>query len=170
MAWQMRPRPRRPESPPQPNDGPCAEIVAALGDSPTAGLLRRTIDEAWASPVLPRRTKALLLAVIARAAGCAYSEAEARRLLAPEGLGRAEVDDILTNLGSPRLEPREVRLVPFARETVHYQPAIIQRRMREIAQGLGSDEVLELVGVLALANAICRVSVLVEPVQVPPRA
>src|SRR3989442_1581334 len=137
-------------------------VVATLDGSPAAGVLRRAIDGAWASDVLPRRTKTLMLAVIARALGCAHGEREARRFLAAEGLPPAEVDGILANLGSPRLDAREARLVPFARETVRYQPAAIQRRMRELARGLSPEEVLEAVGIAALANAICRMSVVID--------
>ena len=162
LAWRMRPRPRAPEPAPRPDDGPCAAVVATLDGSPAAGVLRRAIDGAWASDVLPRRTKTLMLAVIARALGCAHGEREARRFLAAEGLPPAEVDGILANLGSPRLDAREARLVPFARETVRYQPAAIQRRMRELARGLSPEEVLEAVGIAALANAVCRMSVVID--------
>src|SRR5438034_500408 len=129
---------------------------AAFDGSPAAGVLRRAIDGAWASDVLPRRTKTLMLAVIARALDCAHGEQEARRFLAAEGLPPAELDDILANLGSPRLDAREALLVPFARETVRYQPAAMQRRMRELAKRLGPEEILEVVGIAALANAGCR--------------
>ena len=162
LAWRMRRRPRAPEPAPRPDDGPCAEVVAALDGSPAAGVLRRAIDGAWASDVLPRRTKTLMLAVIARALGCAHGEGEARRFLTAEGLAPAELDEILTNLGSRRLDAREARLVPFARETARYQPAAIQRRMRELARGLSPEEVLEAVGIAALANAICRMSVVID--------
>ena len=162
VAWRMRPKRRAPEPAPRPDDGPCAAVVAALDGSPAAGVLRRTIDGAWASAVLPRRTKTLMLAVIARALGCEHGEGEARRLLAAEELTPAELDGILANLGSPRLDAREARLLPFARETVRYQPAAIQRRTREVAQGLSPEEILEAVGIAALANAVCRMSVVID--------
>ena len=162
LAWRMRPRPRAPEPAPRPDDGPCAAVVAALDGSPAAGVLRRAIDGAWASGVLPRRTKTLMLAVIARALGCAHGEREARRFLAAEGLAPGQLDEILANLGSPQLDAREARLVPFARETVRYQPAAIQRRMRELAHGLTAEEIVEAVGVAALANAVCRMSVVID--------
>src|SRR5207249_8272830 len=113
LAWRKLPEPRAPEPPPRPDDGPCAAVVAALDGSPAAGVLRRAIDGAWASDVLHRRTKTLMLAVIARALGCAHGEREARRFLAAEGLPPAEVDGILANLVSPRLDAREARPVPF---------------------------------------------------------
>ena len=162
MAWRMRAKPRVPEPPPHPNDGPYARVIAALGDSPSAGFMRRTVDGAWASSVLPRRTRALMLAVIAKALGCAYAEAEARALLGGEGFGPGDVDQVLNTLASPRLDPREARLVPFARETVRYQPAAIQKRVRAVTEGFSADEVLDAVGFAALANALCRLSVVLD--------
>ena len=161
VAWRMRSGRRPPESSPVPNEGLAARVVAALGTSPFAGIVRRALDGALASPILPRRTKGLMLAVIARALGCAHGEAECRQLLAAEGLG-AELDGILATLTSPALDHRERRLVPFARETVRYQPAVIQRRIREVCAGFTPEETLESVGFLALGNALCRLSVVLD--------
>ena len=161
MAWRMRPKPRRPE-PLLRNEGPGAVVVAALGDSPSAGLLRRTLDDAWESPVVPRRTKALLFAVIAKALECARCENEARGELRIAGLDEATIDDVLANLGSPALDAREALLVPFARETVRYQTSSIQRRVREVTAGMSPEETIEVVAVVALANAVCRLSVLLD--------
>lgn len=147
---------------PQPNEGPCAEIVATLAGSPSAHVVRAVVDDAFASPILPRRTKLLMLAVIGRALGCGRSENEARRGLASEGFGATDVDEILANLGSAKLDRRDALLVPFARETVRYQTAAIQRRTRELAGTLSTEEVIEAAGVAALANAVGRLSVLLE--------
>jgi alkylhydroperoxidase family enzyme len=163
LARKLRARPGRPEPLRTPNDGPCAAVVTALEGSPAANALRETVDEAWASPVLPRRTKALLLAVIGRALDCARSEAEATAALVGDGFSDAEVESILATLASPRLDDRERRLVPFARDTVRYDHTVpIQRRMREVAAGLSATETLEAVGVMALANTVCRLSVLLD--------
>ena len=162
MAWQMRKRPKPPTPPPDPNEGPCARIVAALGEAPVAHVLRRTIDGALASEILPRRTKLLMLAVIGRATGCAYAEEEVRAPLANDGISADDLAEILTTLGSPRLDERERRLVPFARETVRYQPAAIQARVREACRGFTHEEFLETVGVVALANQVCRLSVVLD--------
>ncbi len=161
IARRMRPRPRKAEPPP-PSDRPWGRAVAALDDSPSAGVFRRSIDGALGSPVLPRRTKALMLAVIARSLGCTYSEGEARALLEPEGFARSDVDEVLRSLGSPRLDAREGRLLPLARETVRYQPGTIQRRVREACAAMGPDETLEAVGIAALGNALCRLSVVLD--------
>jgi hypothetical protein len=94
-------------------------------------VLRGIIDDAWASDILPRRTKTLLLGVVGKVLGCQHAEEEAR-------------------------------LVPFARETVRYQPGAVQRRLREVARGLTVAETVETVGVLALANTVCRLSVVLD--------
>ncbi|HXJ33354.1 MAG TPA: hypothetical protein VMS22_04875 [Candidatus Eisenbacteria bacterium] len=161
VARRIRGKLMRPEPLP-PNIGPCADVVAALDGSPAARVLRTAIDEAIASPVLPRRTKLLMLAVIGKALGCAYSEREASVELAQAGLGPADVAEILTNLGSPKLDRREALLVPFARETVWYQVPVIQRRTRELARHLTRDELIEAVGIASLANGVCRLSILLE--------
>jgi len=163
IARRMRTSPRQPEPLPRPNEGLGAAAVASLDSSPAAGVLRTAIDAAWASDVLPRRTKTLMLAVVARALGCTRSEDESRAVLGQDGLGARDVEEILATLASTRLDARETRIVPFARETVRYNRAVpIQRRMREVAQGLEPAEVLETVGVVALANAVCRLSLLVD--------
>jgi len=163
LAWQMRSRPRAPEPLAGPNDGPCAAVVATLDGSPAANVLRRVIDEAWASPILPRRTKALILAVVARALACARSEAEAAGMLAADGVDAGELERILATLASPQLDAREARLVPFARDSVRYDHTVpIQRRMREAAAGLTPAETVEAAGWMAIANAVCRLSVLLD--------
>ena len=156
-------RHRRATAPARPStEGPYARLVAALDGSPMAAVFRRIIDDAFGSPVLPARTKALMAAVIARALGCGYCEDEARRMLEQHGLGAAEIDRILTDLSSPRLDARESRLVGFARETVRYQPGAIQLRVRDVCQGFSADEAVEVVATAALANALGRLSIVLE--------
>ncbi len=161
MAWRLRKRRQSPGAPPR-NEGIGATVVAALGDSPSARIVRRIVDDAWSSPIVPRRTKALVLAVVAKALGCVAMERDARALLEVDGLTAADVDEVLANLGSPALDPREALLVPFARETVRYQSADIQRRVVAVTRAMTPEERLEVVGVLALANALCRLSVLLD--------
>jgi alkylhydroperoxidase family enzyme len=162
IARSIRAKRGAPVDPPVPNEPPCADVVAALDGSPVAHVLRRTIDDAIASPVLPRRTKLLMLAVIGRALGCGHAVAESREGLAAAGLGTAEVDAILTNLGSPALDERERLLVPFARETVRYRNTAIQDRTRALAARLSVEEVIEAVAVASLANAVARLSVILQ--------
>jgi alkylhydroperoxidase family enzyme len=156
---------RRPAPLPMPNRGLGAAVVGALGDSPAAGTLRRAIDHALASPVLPRRTKLLMIAVVARALGCALGERDATAALGSEGLAADDVATTLTHLGSPSLDRREAALLPFARATVRCQPPAIQRETRALADALDLSvpELLEVVGVAGLANTLCRASVIVAP-------
>ncbi len=161
LARRMRGARVAPVAPPA-NDGPCAAVVAALDDSPAAHALRQTIDEAIASPVLPPRSKLLVLAVVGRALDCHRAELEAREGLGAAGLSPADVDGILRNLGSPRLDAREAVLVPWARETVRYRALAIGERTRELARHMPLDEVIEAVGIASLANTVARMSILVD--------
>jgi hypothetical protein len=51
----------------------------------------------------------------------------------------------------------------FARETIWYQPAPIQRQVRELNAQLGTPALLELVGITSLANAFARLAFVLEP-------
>src|SRR5207302_1771183 len=101
--------------------GPFGEVAATLAGLPAAGMIKRALDGAFASPVLGRGVKALMFAVVGRTLECRYSEAEARRLLLAEGFAAAEIDSALATLACPRLPPQESRLLPWVRDTVHYQ-------------------------------------------------
>jgi alkylhydroperoxidase family enzyme len=137
-------------------DGPYESIIRGLDGLPLAGVLRRSVDGMFASELLSRRCKALVLAVVSRALGCPHGEAEARALLEAEGLDAGTVDGILAHLSSPVLDEIERVVVPFARETVWYEPIEIQRRGREVMRVLSREQFLELVAVASLANALCR--------------
>jgi hypothetical protein len=99
--------------------------------------------------------------VVARGLGCPATEAEAGRLLAAEGWEPAEIEAALAHLGSPRLDPNERALLPVARESIRYEPALIQRRARELRETLGVQPFVEFVGTCALANAVCRLGAVV---------
>jgi AhpD family alkylhydroperoxidase len=143
-------------------EGPFGYLVRAFDGHPLGPRLWTEIDEAWRSDILPARTKALITAVVARALGCPASEREARRLLAADG--DLDVDTVLSHLASPTLTDAERAIVPFVRETVHYTPAHIQRRGREVLQRVGQAAFLETIGIAALANALCRMgAVLADP-------
>ena len=146
--------------PPAAGDNPFLPLIAVLGASPCARVLHRVVDDAWTSPGLPRRARLLLFGVIARALNCSYSGAQTCRLLESMDLSREEVEQLFANLTSPRLDPLEVKLMGLARETVRYRPEKIQKLMREVAGDLSRAQLLEVVGVCALGNALCRLSFL----------
>jgi AhpD family alkylhydroperoxidase len=152
-------RPGRPEMlADEHKTGPFAYVGRALDGLPVATLRGRNMAMAWESPTLPQRTKALVFAVVARGLGSERMEREAAEVLAANGLDEAGTADVLAHLGSAALGPIEAAIVPFARETIRYRPEDIQRRTREMAALLSDEELLELVGFVALANATGRLS------------
>jgi alkylhydroperoxidase family enzyme len=144
--------------PPDLGNTPFTYLVRSVADLPLASPLCRVLHEAWESPQLPRRTKSLLFAVVARGLGCSLSEHEATRQLQAEGLVQPEIETILANLASPALDAVEAVAVPFARETIWYRAAQIQRRARDVNAQLTREQFLEVIGIVALANAVCRMS------------
>jgi alkylhydroperoxidase family enzyme len=142
---------------------PFAALLRGLDGLPAASKLLDLLEEAWTSPLLSPRAKALAFAVVARGLESRACEREAVRVLAEEGLEAAKVEDILAHLGSPDLDPTEAAVVRFARETIWYQPASIQRQARELNAQLGTPALLELVGITSLANALARLAFVLEP-------
>jgi alkylhydroperoxidase family enzyme len=162
----VRQRRRPARAVPLPDDlerRPFGRLLRGLDGLPAAAKLLGILDEAWSSPFLPRRAKALAFAVVGRGLGSRDCEREAVRVLVEEGLARAKVDEILAHLGSPELDPTEATVVRFARETIWYQPATIQRLGREVNAEIGTPAFLELVGITALANALARLAFVLDP-------
>lgn len=135
-------------------------LVALLEGFDGAWSLREAIRAAYESPLLPRRTKAWIFAVVGRAIGCHLCGREALRLLAAEGISAAQAERVLSLLAGPPLDATESLILPWARETVHYRVPAIQRRTRELAHHLPREVLLEAVGIAALANACARLGVL----------
>jgi alkylhydroperoxidase family enzyme len=137
--------------------GPFGPVIEGLDGLPLARIYRAAIQGMWESQALSRRAKALVLAVVGRALECPFSEQEGRRLALSEGLRACDFDDVLAHLASPTLDAVESVAVPFARETVWYQPARIQKRAREVMGALSREQFTELIAVVSLANALCRI-------------
>ncbi|HEX6080440.1 MAG TPA: hypothetical protein VF197_12485 [Methylomirabilota bacterium] len=135
---------------------PYAHVLNAYAGSPIAPALARTLDEMWASPLLTRRCKLLMLAVVARGLACDVCARDVGKALREEGFTEASLIQVVSHLDAPDLDPVERLLVPFARETIWYEPAVIQRRARAIRDRLDSAQFLEAIGVAALANGLCR--------------
>jgi uncharacterized peroxidase-related enzyme len=165
-AWLPGKRPEMnippPNHPPPRFDGPYASLVRALEGSPAAAFLEVMLKEAFSSLTLPRRTLSLIFAVIAHTLQCDLCEGEAGKLLEGEGLSRADLDEVLANLASPKLTEMEALLIPWARDTVWMpeQPARIQSRTRPLVGALGPEVVIEAVGAAALANSCVRLTML----------
>src|SRR5262245_41681431 len=136
--------------------GPYAPLVEALRPLPAARAVRQVLDGAFGSTSLSPRARGLVFAVVARGLGCPPAEHEATRLLGADGASAPDVERALAHLGSPTGEPLEAAIVGFARETIRYQPAQLQRRARDLAARLDVPSFVELIGVASLANAVGR--------------
>jgi AhpD family alkylhydroperoxidase len=147
---------------PEECQGPYAPLFERLGSTPAARPLRRMLDDAWTSTLLPRRAKGLAFAVVARGLGCALAEREAVRLLAADGTSGDEVERALSHLGASEGDTIEAAIVRFARETIRYRPAQLQRRARDLASRLDVPSFVELIGISSLANAVSRLWIALE--------
>jgi hypothetical protein len=130
--------------------------VKAYAGSPIALALRRTTEGMWESPILTRRCKLLMLAVIARGLDCQVCATEIEEALQQEGLDEPVLVQVLTHLDAPELDDVERVLVRFARETIWYEPATLQRRTRALCDCLSEPQLIESIGVASLANGLCR--------------
>jgi hypothetical protein len=102
-----------------------------------------------------------MFAVIARGLVCEVCAPEVGEALQGEGLKEAALTQVLTHLDAPELDPLERLLVPFARETIWFEPAPMQRRARALRDRLTGPQLLEGIGVAALANGLCRMGAMV---------
>ena len=98
-----------------------------------------------------------MFAVIARGLGCEVLRAGGRRGSSERGISKeSTLTQVLTHLDAPELDDIERLLVPFARETIWYEPAPLQRRARTLRDRLPAPQLLEAIGVASLANGLCR--------------
>ena len=68
----------------------------------------------------------------------------------------------MTHLNSDRLEPFELKVLSFARETVRYQTRRIQEIAQRFAAGLEREVLVEVVGLVSYANGLARLSILLH--------
>ena len=140
----------------RPPEGPFAGLLLQFEGSPIGPALASALDGLWTSPILSRHCKALMFAVISHGLGCQTSRDEVARVLEAEGLAPAEAEQILAHLGGPDMDAAETALLAFARDTIWYEPIQIQRRARELRERLSAAQFVEALGVVALANSLCR--------------
>jgi AhpD family alkylhydroperoxidase len=152
----------QPEAPPPADPTlPYGRLVAAFAGSPIAAALQRVIGDMWSSPLLSRRCKLLMFAVVSRGLPCEVCETEIKRALQQEGLTAEAIEHILGRLDAPELDASERLLLPLARESLWYEPAVLQRRVRALRDALSQPQLIEAIGVASLANALCRMAAVV---------
>jgi alkylhydroperoxidase family enzyme len=144
------------------NEGPCARIIEAAGRNPIAAWLRELTDGWFNSPLLPRRSRLLILAVIARQLGSQLCEQEASDGLAREGLPAQDTQDLLATLSPASMTDLEARLVRWTRETVWYEPRAIQDSTRRLLSEVGEQRALEALGSAAVCNTLARLALVLQ--------
>jgi alkylhydroperoxidase family enzyme len=140
------------------NEGPCARIIEAAGRNPTGAWLRGLTDGWHASSRLPSRSKLLMLAVIARQLGSQLCEEEAAAGLAREGFSPAQTQSLLATLSGATMTELEATLLRWTRETVWYEPRVIQDSTRRLLGEVGEQQALEAVGSAAVCNTLARLA------------
>jgi alkylhydroperoxidase family enzyme len=140
--------------PPPAYAGPGAGTVKAFEGSPAGAALATVLSGAWESGITSKRVKALIFGIVARGLGCAACEAEAAEALRHEGWTDAEIEQVMTYLNSGKLEPFELKVLRFARETVRYQTRRVQQLAQNFAAGLEREVLLEIVGLVSYANGL----------------
>jgi alkylhydroperoxidase family enzyme len=140
------------------NEGPCARIIEAAGRNPIAAWLRELTDGWLASDLLPRRSRLLILAVIARQLGSRLCEEEAADGLAREGFSPRETQGLLSTLSAPSMTALEATLLHWTRETVWYEPRAIQNSTRRLLAEVGEQRALEALGSAAVSNTLARLA------------
>ena len=137
-------------------DHPYAYQVNAFAGSPIAGVLSEIYNGMWTSPHLSRRSKLLMLAVIARGLDCEACGREVASALSREGVSGSMLQQVLAHLDAPGVTPEERSLLAFARETIWFEPEPIQRRARALRDQLSEEQLCEAIGVVSVGNGFCR--------------
>jgi alkylhydroperoxidase family enzyme len=153
------PKPLPPGDPPR-GDGPFGRLITLITGTEGARVLDGMLRGAFSSPILKRRTTAWMFAVVATALDCRLCGTASCGILEEEGVTRDGIDRVLRSLAGPELDETEAILLPWVRETVHYQTEVIQRKTHDLARKVPGRVLIEAIGVTALANACARLSML----------
>lgn len=155
----------RPEHSHPDYSGPYAYLLDGFRNSPVAGMLATVMPPAWEAQTLGRRAKGLILGVIAHALGCEKTAADARMLALDAGIDVENYQHVLQHLNADILDEQETLLVSLARQSVWYRPVQIQQEAKHVLDVIGQTAFTEAIGVMALANALCRLGAVVAPVK-----
>jgi len=137
-------------------------VVAALEDTTGAVALNEAMQGAMESEILSQELKILIFTVVARSLECKFCSAESLKMARSLGFGDDEFEQAISSLRSPRLSVDETQLLSWARETVHYETAHIQKSLRELSQEVDATLLLETIGIASLANTVVRLAILLE--------
>lgn len=142
-----------------------AALKTNFPGSPILPLLADTMSDLWRSPELSQRTKLLMFATIAQGIDCGVCAHEIDRLAVAENIDSAMLNTSAAHLDAPALSANERQYCEFARESLWYEPQIIQRRARALCASVGATAFVEALAVVSLGNMILRLTAaLGEPV------
>ncbi|MEX2481236.1 MAG: hypothetical protein WD928_10275 [Gammaproteobacteria bacterium] len=141
-----------------------ARLRACYKNSPIQSVLADSMRDMWASERLPQRSKLLMLATIAQGIDCAVCAQEIARLADAAALDVGEINRAAAHLDDPTLDSSERQLCEFARESLWYEPQIIQRKARALCEHLGEPRFVEALAIVALGNLLMRLAAtMVDP-------
>lgn len=149
------------EAPPQSVLAPA--LIGAYQGSPIARVLSESLADMWAAEGLTRRSKVLMIAVIAYGLDCAICRREVAALATAEGMDATTLDTIVSHLDDPTLDDREREVMAFARATLWYEPQQLQKHSRALIGTIGERHFLEALGVATFANAYIRLAAALSP-------
>ena len=140
--------------------GPFAKLFAPYDGIATAVALATAVNHAFASELLPLRSKLWVTAVVARTAQCHPLEGLCRDWLAQEGLAASAVARVLDTLTGPELTEVEAAILPVCRDTVRTQPPVIQPKIAILRNQIALPHLVEFIATCGLANGLVRLSCL----------
>ena len=142
-----------------PWEGPYGRLVELLEGSPCAPVLGHALRGCFTTGPLSREAKLLIFAVVARSLQCSLCVREA-------GKNLDVADDVfeatLSTLSTEAIPEQERGVLPWARETVWYETADVQRKTQVLFKALGKDRTVDAIGAAALANACVRMAMLAK--------
>ncbi len=143
-------------------DGPFAPWVARLAGTCAGRVLHDVVERWWGEDsALPRRTKLLILAVVAHGLSRRALTARVGELLAEQyDVSETEFKATVEHLRGETLQEQEEALLPLARESIRYEVGHIQQTIRQHVEGLSRAEVVDGVATLGLSNALARLDTL----------
>ncbi len=142
--------------------GPFADVLSHLRGTQVGRVLHAMATE-WLDKegALPRRTKLLMLAVVARGVDNDTLSERVQALLAEQcGLEASEVETVVTHLRGDLVQPVEEAVLPIARASILYEAGPLQHTVRSRMTNLSRDEIIEAVATLGLSNALARLHAL----------
>lgn len=146
----------------QPIEGPFSRWIERVRGTP-AGSLMHDVTTAWfeEESALSRRTKLLILAVVAQGLSCDELLERACGLLPADcEISETEFRTVVAHLQGDTVTDEEAQFLELARESIRYETSPFQRTTRGKTKALSRAKTLDLVGTIALSNGLARLGAL----------